>query len=205
MEERPAWTYFLIPGAIILAAFLLRGNFTSLGATIAPKTGTIQYGVPEIKKWAKTVKGLDQEAFVACLDSDKYKDAVETDRQSGAALGVTGTPTFFINGTLLEPVGAQPFAIFQQAIDATIASTSATVDLVEYSDFQCPFCRSFFNETYPSIKKEYIDTGKITFSYHHYPLPFHPAAEKSAEAAECAREQGKFWELHDAIFTLQAK
>ena len=89
--------------------------------------------------------------------------------------------------------------------DAFIGNEKAKVTVVEFSDFQCPFCRSFWSGAYQQIKKEYIDTGKIKFVFRDYPLSFHPAAQVSAEAAQCADEQGKFWEMHDKIFQEQAK
>jgi len=89
--------------------------------------------------------------------------------------------------------------------DALIGNENAKVTVVEFSDFQCPFCRSFWSGAYQQIKKEYIDTGKIRFVYRDYPLPFHPAAQASAESAECADDQGKFWEMHDKIFSEQGK
>ena len=89
--------------------------------------------------------------------------------------------------------------------DAVMGSGNAEVTIVEFSDFQCPFCRVFWSGAYQQIKKEYIDTGKVRFVYRDYPLSFHPAAQVSAEAAECAHEQGKFWEMHDKIFGEQAK
>src|SRR3989338_6374708 len=89
--------------------------------------------------------------------------------------------------------------------DAFIGNEKAKVTVVEFSEFQCPFCRSFWSGAYQQIKKEFIDTGKIKFVFRDYPLPFHPADQASAESAECAEEQGKFWEMHDKIFEEQAK
>ena len=218
---RPSWTYFLLPGAILIAAVLLSGKvyIPGLTAKIAdaqPKTGTIQYTVEDIKTWAKKVKGLNRSDFNACIDSGKYADRIESDRQSGAALGVQGTPSFFINGAILE--GAQPIEAFRQAIAAAVpgknevrtddhvkGDANAPVAIIEYSDFQCPYCRKFYEDTLPTLIKEYVDTGKAKLVYRHFPLEFHPAALVSAQASECAAEQGKFWEMHDAIFTEQAK
>lgn len=89
--------------------------------------------------------------------------------------------------------------------DAFIGNEKAQVTIIEFSDFQCPFCRTFWSGAYQQIKKEYVDTGKVKFVYRDYPLSFHPAAQISAEASECADEQGKFWEMHDKIFGEQAK
>ncbi len=81
---------------------------------------------------------------------------------------------------------------------------NAPITMVEFSDFECPFCAQFFRDTYPQIKAEYIDTGKVKVYYRHYPLSFHPSAHKLAVASECANEQGMFWEMHDKIFENQA-
>jgi protein-disulfide isomerase len=81
---------------------------------------------------------------------------------------------------------------------------SAPVTIVEFSDFQCPFCGRFFNETLPKIQKEYIDSGKVKFYYRDFPLTsLHENAQKAAEAARCANEQGSFWAYHDLIFKNQ--
>ncbi|MCL4435571.1 MAG: DsbA family protein [Thaumarchaeota archaeon] len=83
----------------------------------------------------------------------------------------------------------------------SLGDLNAPVTIVEFSDFQCPFCASFFNETLPQIQKDYIDTGRIRLVYKNFPITkIHPYAEKAAEAAECAKEQGKFWEYHDLLF-----
>ena len=79
--------------------------------------------------------------------------------------------------------------------------SSATLSVVEFSDFECPFCGSFYSATLPSIQKDYIDTGKVKFYYKHFPLSFHANAQKAAEASECAKEQNKFWEMHDTMFS----
>lgn len=89
--------------------------------------------------------------------------------------------------------------------DPMLGNPKAKVTLVEFSDFQCPFCRLFWGGVYQQIKKEYIDTGKARLVYRDYPLSFHTGAQPAAEAAECADDQGKFWEFHDKLFEEQAK
>ncbi len=84
-----------------------------------------------------------------------------------------------------------------------MGNPDAPVTIIEYSDFQCPFCGRFFQQTLPLIKENYIKTGKAKLEYKHFPLSFHQYAQKAAEAAECAGEQGKFWEMHDKIFENQ--
>ncbi len=81
--------------------------------------------------------------------------------------------------------------------------SDAKVTMIEFSDFECPFCKRFFDDTLAQIKKEYVDTGKVKLYYRHFPLDFHPAAMPAALASECANEQDKFWQYHDKIFEKQ--
>jgi len=83
------------------------------------------------------------------------------------------------------------------AADHVWGNKDAKVTLMIYSDFECPYCSRHF-DTVKQIEAAYKDTVKIVFR--HFPLSFHPEAEKASEAAECASEQGKFWEMHDLIF-----
>ncbi|HET6675969.1 MAG TPA: thioredoxin domain-containing protein [Nitrospiraceae bacterium] len=77
----------------------------------------------------------------------------------------------------------------------------AKLTLIEFSDFQCPFCERFYRETLPLIDRDYIQTGKVRMVYRDFPLAsVHENAQKAAEAAQCAGEQGKYWEMHDQIF-----
>ncbi len=89
--------------------------------------------------------------------------------------------------------------------DPYLGNKRAKVTMIEFSDYQCPFCRTFWKDSFAQLKKEYIDTGKVLFVYRDYPLSFHPMAEPSAQAAECADDQGKYWEMHDKIFGEQGK
>jgi protein-disulfide isomerase len=76
--------------------------------------------------------------------------------------------------------------------------------LVEFSDYQCPFCARHFQETLPQIEKEYINTGKVKYVLREFPIEsIHSSAFKAAEAANCAGEQGKYWEMHDRLFQNQ--
>lgn len=77
---------------------------------------------------------------------------------------------------------------------------NAPVTIVEWSDFECPFCARFYSETLGQIDEQYIKTGKVKLVYKDFPLSFHQNAQKAAEAAECAGEQGKYWEMHDLLF-----
>jgi protein-disulfide isomerase len=81
---------------------------------------------------------------------------------------------------------------------------NAKVTIVEFSDFQCPFCKQYFDATDSQIQDNYVKTGKVKFAYRHFPLTtIHPNAQISAESAECANEQNKFWDYHDQLFQNQ--
>lgn len=82
-------------------------------------------------------------------------------------------------------------------------SAEAPIRLVEISDFQCPFCAQFFNETYAALDSLYIRTGKVSYVWISFANPSHPLAWPAIEAAFCAGTVGKFWEMHDLLFQRQ--
>jgi len=88
--------------------------------------------------------------------------------------------------------------------DPFVGNPNAPVTIVEFSDFQCPFCKRAFQEVIGPLKEEYVKTGKVKFVYKNFPLAnVHPEALPAALAASCADDQGKFWDFHDAIFNNQ--
>ena len=88
--------------------------------------------------------------------------------------------------------------------DPVEGKDNAKVTIIEFSDFQCPFCGKFYSQTLSEIKSKYIDTGKVKLVYRDFPLTqIHPNAEPAAEAADCANEQDKFWEYHNLLFEKQ--
>ena len=91
--------------------------------------------------------------------------------------------------------------------DAVLGNKDAPVTIIEFSDYQCPFCRKFWTETFGTIKKDYIDTGKVKLVFRDFPLSsLHPMAQPSAEAAECVREKGGdsgYFKFHDKMFSEQ--
>ena len=85
-----------------------------------------------------------------------------------------------------------------------LGSADAAVAVVEFSDYQCPYCSRFFQQTFPQIEKSYIDTGKVRFFFRDFPLiQIHPQAKAAAIAANCAARQGAYWEMHHQLFANQ--
>ena len=99
------------------------------------------------------------------------------------------------------PLPSQPVSIKGAALEG---SDHARIVLIEYSDFQCPFCGTFARETLPEIKRSYIDTNSVLLAFRHFPLDrLHPLARGAANAAACAAQQGRFWPMHDLLFAHQ--
>ena len=88
--------------------------------------------------------------------------------------------------------------------DPMKGNPDAEITIVEFSDFQCPFCWRFYTQTLPLIEQNYISEGKVNFVYRDFPITgIHPNAVPAALAGECADDQEKFWEMHDMIFINQ--
>jgi protein-disulfide isomerase len=130
--------------------------------------------------------------------------ALATGLNGGLPSGGTNNPTPSANtggAPVPEPTNAEPADADD---DPMMGSQDATITLIEFTDYQCPFCSRHFEQTYPQLKKDYIDTGKVKYVLRDFPLSnIHPNAQKAAEASECADDQGKFWEMHDKLFTSQ--
>lgn len=84
-----------------------------------------------------------------------------------------------------------------------MGSPSATIELTEFGDFECPGCNWYSTFVEPDVRTQYINTGKIRFRFIDYPLSMHKNTINASVAAACADEQGKFWEMHDQIFAIQ--
>lgn len=102
-------------------------------------------------------------------------------------------------------VDAQDTSIVRADKARIKGSESAKVWLVTSSDFQCPYCRQFHHETWGSIEKDYVATGKIRVAFLNHPMPFHQFAIPAAEAAMCAGKQDKFYPMHDGLFATQER
>jgi len=128
-----------------------------------------------------------------------------TNSESGAA-------TRAADAASLKPAAAGPTAAKGAPADSVLAkadagrilgSDKATVWMIIISDFQCPYCKRWHDESWAAIKKDYVDTGKIRVAYVNLPLEMHRNAWPAAQAAMCAGVQGKFWPLQDALFLSQ--
>lgn len=112
--------------------------------------------------------------------------------------------TFLTALFVLSACAQQPTQVTPQielTDDPIIGQENAPVVIEAFEDFECGFCQKFNLEILPVLKPAYIDTGKVKLQFRDFPIvDKHPMAHKAAEAAECAYDQGKFWEMHDIIF-----
>jgi protein-disulfide isomerase len=141
--------------------------------------------------------------FVAGRQQQIVDSQREILRQIQAMQSSPGTPT-----VQAPPQPALPDvpSDFVMNIDgaAIKGRADAKLTLIEFSDFECPFCGRYMSDTYPQLTREYVDTGKVRYVFRHFPLErIHPKALKASEAAECARVQGEFWPMHDRMFADQ--
>jgi len=122
---------------------------------------------------------------------------------SNADLVARYAPIFRSIGTSLAFIPPRRYEVSLDD-DPVKGSPDAPVTIVEFSEFQCPYCGLYVRETFPKIDETYVKTGKVKYVFRDFPLTsIHPNAQKAAEAAGCAAQQGKFWEYHDILFTHQ--
>ena len=98
--------------------------------------------------------------------------------------------------------GALPKEL-QPYLDAhVLGSQTASVVLIVYSDFECPYCKRFATEVLPEVRQRYVETGRVSIAFRHFPLQRHKFALVAARASVCAAAQGRFWQTHDQLFLL---
>ena len=158
--------------------------FTLLGLLNAPMGAQVSAGLPSLEDLSQEVQELKQTVNALAKDLQEIKALLQSRTQTAPPQNV------FLD------LGNSPFQ----------GRPDARITLVEFSDYQCPFCARHARETVPLIKKEYIDTGKLKYVFVNFPLEaLHKLAFKAAEAANCAAEQGKYWEMNARLFSNQQK
>jgi protein-disulfide isomerase len=123
-----------------------------------------------------------------------------------------GNTTRGAESTTVAPPGTASVAAKRTPPDSNLTqadlariqgSATAPVWVIEVSDFQCPFCKQWHDQTYPALRDQYVKTGKVRLAYVNFPLGSHVHAWPAAESAMCAGAQGKFWPMHDGLFANQ--
>ncbi|PID85664.1 MAG: hypothetical protein CSB13_07185 [Chloroflexi bacterium] len=156
---------------------------------------------------------LDAVAFADCVGSGQFDAELQANVMEANELDIPGYPHFVIEGQSLSGVKPNALAIvLKLPMDVprdtgafAMGDPDAPITIIEYTDYQCPFCTRHFVETLPLLKENFIDTGKVYYVVKDFPLTnIHPQATKAGEAARCAGEQDAYMPMHDAIFAGQA-
>lgn len=206
-------TWKLISGILIvlLVASVYTNGFAISGA--ATTVAELSLAEAESKVLDFVNNNLLQPPFVAELESSEdagslYKLTLTVAGQAVESYLTKDGELFFPQGFKVAE-GFSGSASTEEKLDVYVdddavkGSDEAPVTIIEFSDYECPFCSKYVRETYPQIIKNYVESGKVKYVFRDFPLGFHPNAQKAAEAAECAGEQGKFWEMHDYLFENQ--
>ncbi|MBI3032942.1 DsbA family protein [Candidatus Woesearchaeota archaeon] len=153
------------------------------------------------KEGKELMKKYDIKALPFYIYDNKIKEAANFDKIQQALVEKDGS--YYINPE--AGVAVKLLEVPKMTLDHVKGKADAKITMIEWSDFQCPFCGKFYSETLPELQKQFIDTGQVKLVYKHFPLSFHENAQKAAEASECASEQNKekFWAMHDKIFENQ--
>ena len=136
-------------------------------------------------------------------------DLVATLTMTAAALTVMGVALFSSGGRAGGGAPRKPPVEAVTGLTLTIApeqvvNKGARTVLVEYTDYECPFCARYAIDTYPEIRRRFVDTGDVEYVTRNFPLErLHPSAFKASEAAECARDQGRYAPMRDVLFAHQ--
>lgn len=217
LDRKQSFILGLVGGLLVLCTI---GFFILLGITLTSEASACTNTASSFNAPKK---------FSECLDTGKTASVVSADQSLGVSLGIQGTPATFINGYLVS--GNYPYEAVKGVVDALLAGKVPTwnteqygeltktempempdaiwkggddtkVTIIEFSDFECPYCAKF-TPTMDRILTEY--GNKVKFTYRHFPLSFHANAQKAAEAFECAKEQGKAFEMYNKLFELSSQ
>jgi protein-disulfide isomerase len=137
---------------------------------------------------AAVMHGSTQDALIPREQADAILNELRQIRQLLEKQALPAAPTTAARGKLKIDGGY------------SLGAENAPLTMVEFGDYECPFCRQFQTTTFEEIRKKYIDTGKVRFISRNLPIDGHPNAMPAAQAALCAGDQGQFWKMHDLLY-----
>ena len=170
---KDAWRSLLLPSSIVVASVII-GIGMICSAKIIGESIKTKGNDPSVKIIYELARALNE-------------------KDPGRILGAP------INRKMPEVMGSKRIDGVTVGTNPIQGIASAPVLIVEFSDFQCPFSKRFYQETFPQIEKEYISTGKVKFAYRDFALNFHQFAKPAAILARCAGKQGKYWQMFDKL------
>jgi len=149
----------------------------------------------------RALRSLLAFVFLGCAGKDSAAVAAKAPAAARVSLPPINVPAAAATGAALDSATSALLAKADQG--RIIGRADANVWLIIISDFQCPFCKNWHDDSWAAIKRDYVDTGKIRVAYVNLPLSIHRNAWPAAHAAMCAAVQGKFWPMQDALFRTQ--
>jgi protein-disulfide isomerase len=174
----------LIPGLFLLSICSIGPGFAQSSDDLKLLRSDIQ-ALKETQNLRNDVQAVKDTQAAILKELQEIKTLL---RQAPAAVG---------------PARAQDIVLSMES-GAIKGDNGAKLTLVEFTDYQCPFCSRYYRDTLPEIEKDYVKTGKLKYVVREFPLEsIHPLAFKAAEGAQCAGEQKKYWEMHDQMFSDQ--
>ena len=187
-----------------LVVLLLLTFSASVTATTGP--GAVQNTAPEKKeKKESSIDHAESDESAVLRELAEIRKAIETlQKEVGDLRSKVGD----IHRVAVRPTPTAPPPPDKVTLDESraLGSADAQIAIVEFSDYQCPYCARFFQQTFPALKKNYIETGKVRFYFRDFPLEqIHPQAKPSAIAANCAARQGAYWDMHHGLFENQKR
>ena len=138
------------------------------------------------------------QAYIDALLAGEVPDGAVPGQEPGEEPEPPGLPVWADRASGLQPDPDRPGV--NLAGDHYKGDPDAPLVVVEFSDFECPFCRTYAVDTQPTVDATFVETGQVLWVFKHLPLSIHPSAPNAAAAAECAGDQGQFWEMHDVLF-----
>lgn len=175
----------------------------------APPAGAVDASRPPTQSSGKMLKGL-----VVAIAAAAFFAGYSAGTFAGPGDGISDEQMDLILSEIdskAVPASGEAAREGPQVIRVSIdddpmkGNPDAELTIVEFSDFQCPFCSRFYEQTLPLIEQTYVDTGKVNLVYRDFPLQSHQNAVPAHIAAECADEQGEFWPYHDMLFEKQGE
>ena len=173
----------MLPGKCVSLSLLIAAALACPAASIQADTA-VAVSAPAMTREQADAMLRELQAIRASLERIERQGLAQPERQAARP----STTTLSIDSN--EPV---------------LGRAEAPVTVVEFTDFQCPYCKRFAQSTFPQLRRDYVDTGKVRWVVRDLPMAFHPEARKAGQAAHCAGEQGRYWDMREILFTNSPK
>ena len=161
-----------------------------------------------LKDAPEPVEGKPPESELARLNQEVETLSAEVRQMRETVAEMQQVFSLVANGVTTETPSAPPppaATVVSLDDDPVLGNPEAKIGLIEFSDYECPFCSRFHTQTFPQLKETYIDTGTVQYIFRDLPLDFHTEAKSAAVAANCAGEQGAYWEMYELLYANQRR